>query len=370
MSVPAIDQLISEHLGTTFPGAVIAIYRGDSVRYLRAVGVQHVQPELGERDPVDTATIFDLASLTKPLATTLLVLSLIEGAGISADRSIGAFLPSLRGDGRNRTLRELMTHTAGFPPIPQLHEGFPDPNRVDPTCAKRSLYDVASHAVPGSAVLYSCTGYLLLGEFVESIFGTDLSTAFRSIVSGPAGLVDAGFRAITNHTVNLHRTAVTEYCPWRNQWVRGVVHDESAYCLGGVAGNAGLFATIDEVFELVSVFRRLGRLRTEDGTRTIRLFSDRTAREAVALQTSHSPARRGLGLELAGPASESGHTLPDSAYGHTGFTGTSFWVIPETDTTIIALTNRVHYGRTPTAPRITAFRAELNRLVRQAAGNL
>jgi CubicO group peptidase (beta-lactamase class C family) len=157
----------------------------------------------------------------------------------------------------------------------------------------------------------------------------------------------------------IQECATTEWCPWRRRWLRGEVHDEGAYCLAGVAGNAGLFSTLDEVVTLADVFRRNGRGRRPGGGQ-IQLIAPALMAAATRSYTDGMAQRRGLGVQLNSPDAAGGRAFPRSSYGHTGFTGTSFWIDPDRDLLVVALSNRVHFGREKTADAIKRFRHELH----------
>lgn len=332
-----IESVVQDYLGSVFPGAVIAVVRRGVVVYRRAFGT------LGFN------TIFDLASLTKPLATTLVTFRLVEKGILALDDTVGRFLPEAAAE--DRTIRELMTHTAGMPAIPELQRFFPNPADRKREEARRRLLEIAPAAPAGESVVYSCTGFLVLGEVLAQAYGAPLDTAFRDLVGTPLGLRDTGFAPRPKAR---SRCAPTERCPWRGRVIVGEVHDESSWCLEGVAGNAGLFSTLDEVIRLAGVF-------TPDAQ--VPLLMPATIAAATRSYTDGRGQRRGIGLQINDDEAAGGRGLSRDSFGHTGFTGTCFWIDPERDLLVVSLTNRVYYGRDLTAATIKQFRRELHAAV-------
>lgn len=364
-----IFQLVQRHLNTTFPGAVIDIrFRGERV-YYRAFGARQVQPVW---KPVTLDTVFDLASLTKPLSTALLVLTVFETQGISLDTTLGELMSGVPAETGSRSVRSVLAHTAGFPAAPQLERTFTDPDSADRATAQRLVRGIRPTFPADQNVLYSCTGFVLLGELLEELTGRRIDHLFTERIARPLGLQHLGYRPIprggelpfaehdAGHWADSGGgVATTEFCSWRRRWICGEVHDETAWCLGGVSGNAGLFGTSSDIQHLLEVL--LSDCRSES-TSARPLLSGKLVGEAVSLETGGLNERRGLGFELSAPDNSAGPALSERAFGHTGFTGTSFWVDPDKDLSIVALTNRVHLGRDRTAEPLQEFRRSLSAL--------
>ena len=312
--------------------------------------------------PLHADALFDLASLTKPLATTLLALRAMEAGSLRLDDSLARLLPEASGGRNGATVADLLSHRAGLPPVPDLHRFFPDSLAVDRDEACARLLAVPCDRPPGEEMVYSCTGFLLLGLALERIGGLRLALLFEREIARPLGLSPSvadspsvaaaaggarkpGMATFRPSADLLARTVPTELCPWRGRRVRGEVHDESSFCLGGDGGNAGLFADLAGTAALFSVY--------EDGGS---LLKPETVAAARGLWTAGLSRRRGLGLQLHDAETCDGPSWPADSYGHTGFTGTSAWRSPSLDLTAIALTNRVYYGRAATADRIAEFR--------------
>lgn len=338
----AISEVRRARTGGTFPCAAVCIRRAGAAPVRAFFGEE--DPETGH--PADQGTIFDLASLTKPLATTLLVLKAADRGEIGLDDRTDKYLPEAKGTGGGATVRDLLRHAAGLPAIPALERFFPDPYRPDRNRAMAALFAIEPERRPGESVVYSCTGFLLLGALLERLGGQRLSALFDREIALPLGLNrGAGYASFLPDDEARKRAAPTEFCAWRKRRVVGEVHDESSYCLGGDGGNAGLFADLAGAEKLFAVYETGGGL-----------LSPGIVAEAKRLQTSGLNRKRGLGLQLHDAESFDGPACPEDSYGHTGFTGTSVWNAPSAGISATALTNRVYYGRERTAETMAAFR--------------
>ncbi|MBU1081237.1 MAG: beta-lactamase family protein, partial [Spirochaetes bacterium] len=302
------------------------------------------------------------------------------------------YLPDAACSSLGATVREVMAHSAGLPPIPELQRFFPDAASVDRDEAVRRLLAIEPDGPPGYGVAYSCTGFLLLGVALERLGGARLSELFRRQVAEPLGLSDGaspagsdgpdprvpkigGAAAVATPVVPGAPRAVatfrpspgleglcvpTEECAWRGRRVRGEVHDESSYCMGGDGGNAGLFANLAGAEALFGVWETGGGL-----------LKPETVAAARACATDGLGRRRGLGIQLHDGETCDTPAWPADSYGHTGFTGTCAWAAPATAgrprVAVVSLTNRVYRGRAQTAELIVAFRKALHGAV---AGSL
>ncbi len=319
----------------TFPGAVVLIEKKGKVALSVVRGDRQIEPV---REPMSPDTLFDLASLTKPLATAPLAL-LVAAQGIDLDGRLGRYLPGLCAESRDLTLRQLLLHTSGLAAVPDLYTAFADPTAVDREAAERLLLSRRPQRPPGTEVVYSCTGYQLLGLLLRRVTGLPLGELFRTVIAEPLGLA----RELLFNPPEPGRCAATERCPWRGRWIRGEVHDENSWCLGGEAGNAGLFGTA------AAVLRLLGVLAEADQFRQMRTsFTDGLNR------------RRAIGFMMHDAEAPVGPLFSRDSFGHTGFTGTSVWVEPAAELSVVALTNRVHLGRAGTQEKLVAFRRALH----------
>jgi CubicO group peptidase (beta-lactamase class C family) len=273
-------------------------------------------------------TIFDLASLTKVIATTSIAMRQVDAGGLLLDASLADILPGWRHPGGycGIQVRHLLDHSAGFPGHVRLYESTA--GRAGYEAAIRCL---ALKAAPGQASEYSDVGFILLGFLLETWAGAPLDRQFCALSS----LLD-GEIVFTPPASMGTRIAPTEMDPWRGRLLHGDVHDENAAALGGVAGHAGLFGTGPAVGAFARLVLRTFRERTPlGGPDLMRTFARRT----------DTPGSRALGWDTMLPTSSCGTKLSTSAIGHTGFTGTSLWIDPEQDLYIAILTNRVHPTR-------------------------
>mgnify|MGYP000315473504 CR=1 FL=1 len=314
-------------------------------------------------EPIAPATLFDAASLTKPLATALLVMKAREAGELDLDFPLGTFLEGLPPATAVLPLQALMTHSAGLPAIPALHLSFPDPGRLDRTQAIAGLLTREPETPAGAHVVYSCTGYMLLGLVLERIGGKLLGELFREEIALPAGIEHAGFAPAIEpegSPAMLAHVAATEYCPWRGRRLKGQVHDESAYCMGGHAGNAGLFLSLESALALGSLYLQDGWC---GGTQ---ILQPATVDLMLKPLTTGMEERRSLAFKFHDRDTADGPLWPESAFGHTGFTGTSIFFEPTRRIMAVLLTNRVYYGRDVTADRIVAFRKRFHSAVWRA----
>lgn len=304
---------------------------GHLSRYADADGVL-VAPETLQ--PALESTIFDLASVTK-LFTTAVLLTLVDEGRASLDEPIAGWLPTFDdGERRRITLRHLLTHTSGLPALLQLWTDWPDRASRVQAVLRASLVNR-----PGETFEYSCVGFMVAGLLAERITGHRLPDLVHERICRPLGLTDTGFLP---EPARAARAAATEHQPHIGRgMLRGSVHDENSWSLGGTAGNAGLFGTAADVARFGEMLRQGGAV---DGVRVLRL-------DTVAEMTrDHLPPaidpgfRHGLGVRIGDPH-WMGTLAAAGAYGHTGFTGTSLLVDPSRDLVVVLLTNRVHPSR-------------------------
>ncbi|MCL1796622.1 MAG: beta-lactamase family protein [Clostridia bacterium] len=297
-----------------FPAAAAAWGRGDR------------DPEYRYAGEANADTLFDVASLSKILGPTMLALKGLENGLLTLEDTVGDFLPAPP-DKAGIKLRQLLTHTAGFEPTYRLDETVSDPALAAEDILRRPLQS------SGGAPVYSCIGFILLGMMLEARFAKPLDTLVRDEVFIPLGMGRTGYGPLTGAAAGA--CAPTEADPVTGVAWRGTVHDENARFLGGVSGNAGIFSDIRDMARFAFMLAQGGG----------DYLKPATLRAAIVNRTPGYPERRGLGFQLAGPETFFGDLFPDSAFGHTGFTGTSLAVDPETGFYVVLLTNRVHPTR-------------------------
>jgi CubicO group peptidase (beta-lactamase class C family) len=326
----SVVAYLRSEVDSAFPGAVVAVGHNGKLALLAAVG--HYGSD--DRRPVDTATVYDLASLTKVIGLTTVCMMLVNDGKLDLDAPVQRYVPAFRGANKERvTVRHLLTHSSGLPAWRPLF--------VEATTRAAALAIVDTTplaAAPGATMVYSDLGAMLLMQVVEAITGQRLDALLESRVFGPLGLRDTRFLPPADWK---DRIAPTE----RSQdgtIIRGTVHDENAWKLGGVSGHAGLFGTAPDLarfgFWLLDSWH--GRL---PGAPVLpsELVKTWTRRQELPAGSS-----RALGWDTpSGTNSSAGTKLGPLAFGHTGFTGTSIWFDPEQDLFIILLTNRVNPSR-------------------------
>ena len=347
---PLVDAAIARH---ELPGAVVLVGRGDRVLYKRAFGRRAIAPS---PEPITDDTIFDLASLTKVVATTTSVMQLVEQGRIRLRDPVAQFIPEFAAHGKNPiTILHLLTHTSGLPPDLPLEVEFSGADE-----AIRRAGDLTPESQPGERFVYSDINFFLLGDIVRRVSGERLDRFAKAHVFDPLAMDDTMFLPPASLQA---RIAPTERCrplswPCDPQtplgagpstslgagnaavpFLRGIVHDPTARRMGGVAGHAGLFSTAADLSRFCRMLLDGGRL---EGAR---ILSPATIERMI---TPSTPAGmkdvRGLGWDIDSTySSNRGDLFPaGSSFGHTGFTGTSLWLDPQTKSYVVFLSNRVH----------------------------
>lgn len=339
-----IDAVIAESIGKKeLPGAVVVVGRHGTIVWRKTYGARAVEPQ---REAMTVDTIFDLASLTKVVATTTSIMMLIEQGKIRLSDPVVQFIPEMKGEGRDAiTIEQLMTHLSGFAPDFDLRDRWTGYDE-----AMKRLYREPLRTQPGTRFVYSDINYIALGEVVHRASGLMLDEFARRNIFAPLGMRDTGFnpdaklrariaptekrRGQLNYLGDSGADAGSE----GEQWLRGQVHDPTSFRMNGVAGHAGLFSTADDL----AIFCQM--LLNGGVYKTARVLSPLTvAAMSQPRAVSESGAGRGLGWDVASSFSgNKGDLFPLGSFGHTGFTGTSIWIDPSSDTFVVFLSNRVH----------------------------
>jgi CubicO group peptidase (beta-lactamase class C family) len=361
--MPEVDRLMRRALADeVFPGAVLLAGRGEHVLIHAAYGVAN----RFTGQPMTTATFFDLASLTKPLATTLAVMRLYQQAQLDPEQHLASVLPAFDGSDKSRvTIAQLLSHTSGLPDYRLFYQELaaqPAPERK--ALLRTWLVQEPLLCAPGERMLYSDLDFMILEWVVEIVSGRRLDRLVAEEIYAPLAAADTLFFIDLSRAPAVGRFAATEQCAWRGRLIEAEVHDENAHALGGVAGHAGLFGTAEGVHralaELLNAYHR------QDGGR---LFDRRTVHRFFQRVPGTDKA---LGFDMPAPVNPScGKFFPPTSIGHLGFTGTSFWVHIEQSVVVILLTNRVHPDRSNIA--IRGFRPVIHDAVMsaiQTAGRL
>jgi CubicO group peptidase (beta-lactamase class C family) len=320
----AVDRVVKRGISAgIFPGAAVAIGRDGYAVLSRGYG----RLEWKTSSPAVDAdeSIYDLASLTKVIGTTTAAMVLFDQGKLPLDAPVKRFLPEFAGGLKDKvTIRMLLTHTSGLP-AGALLEG----RARSPAHAKQLVMQSTIHCTPGACFNYSDVGMATLGWVIERVSGEPLNRFLERTVFGPLRMRNTFFLPDSQ----LHaRIAPTADYSKRKHMIRGEVHDENSYLLGGVAGHAGLFSTAADL----SVFAEMMLNRGEiNGTRIV-------ADSTVRLFTTEHRFSRALGWEMSDSVHGAGWHLSERAYGHTGFTGTSIWIDPDREMFIVVLANRTY----------------------------
>jgi serine-type D-Ala-D-Ala carboxypeptidase len=309
-----------------YPGAAVVVGRRGSAVWEKGFG----RLSWSTSSPVVDAqsSIYDLASLTKVVGTTTALMMLYDDGKIQLDDPVSKFIPEFTGGFKDLvTIRLLLEHRSGLP-------AGRDTWRIasSPADARRAVLETPLVFRPGQYYEYSDLGADVLGFVVEAVSGKPLDQFLHQRVFEPLGMINTEYRP--SDTLKT-RIAPTELNPPRGYPLRGEVHDENAYALGGIAGHAGLFSTAADLSVFAQMMLNGGQFQGK------RLIADST----VTLFTKRAAGTRALGWDTCGGKGSCGKYLSDHAFGHTGFTGTSLWIDPDRDLFVILLTNRVHDAR-------------------------
>ncbi|MBS4192450.1 beta-lactamase family protein [Bacillus sp. FJAT-49705] len=313
------QEIDLEHI----PGAVLHISYSDDIIFQEAVGNRILYPE---KSPMSKDTIFDLASLTKVVATLPVLLKLIDAGEIRLEDPIAYFLSTFHT--KEITLKHLLAHTSGLPAHRQYYKERLHKDEIVDRICKEALVSGA-----GERVLYSDLGLILLYKIIEIVVNENFEEFVERELFNPLNMKETGF----NLKHSQSRYAATEYSEALQGYKQGIVHDENAESMGGISGHAGLFSTINDLGNFSSMIENEG------------VFNGKQIISSPALVLSKvnftffDREHRGLGWMLKGKQGSScGDLFSNNSYGHTGYTGTSIWFDPDIKLNVILLTNRVH----------------------------
>ncbi|MCZ7557338.1 MAG: serine hydrolase [Bacteroidia bacterium] len=348
-----VDSLIHEKIrDRAFPGAQLLVRLPNGSIYRANYGRHSYDSDAWD---VSDSTLYDIASLTKVVATTSAVMRLFEDGRLHLDSSAASYLPEFGENGKDVvTIRQLLQHRGGLEAFRQFHPSMSTESEV-----LHAIYASQLQAPAGSRTLYSDFGMIVLGKIVERVTGMRLDEFLSDILLKPLGMRNTMF---TPPDSLRHRIAPTEVdTSWRRRLIHGEVHDETASLLSGVAGHAGLFANADDLGRFAEMLLHLG------GGIDSQLFKPSTVLQFTSRERPRDT--RALGWDMRSvTGSSAGHYFSLRSYGHTGFTGTSIWIDPSADIYVIFLTNRVHPTRANQA--LPRFRATLHDAIREAISAL
>lgn len=369
MEFAAVEQALEEAAQRgVFPGAVLLVSRNGETLFERAVGKRSIDADSA---PMRPEVVFDLSSLTKPLATTLAVMMLVHEKRLGLDDRVTRFFHNFGVHGKTHvTFRHLLTHSSGlaahrpfFKDVAAL-EKKGRPNFVASREAKEWVYEQVHRekleAPPGTRAVYSDLGFMVLGQVVETVSGQTLDRFCQTRIFAPLKLSSTAFvdlSQLRQKRVEPIRDMIapTQRCPWRKRVLCGEVDDENAYAMGGVAGHAGLFGTARDIDVIAN------HLKDIAGGAPGLLPKDLVDR-MWTLDTSVPGSTRTLGWDTPSPQrSLAGTKMSQHTVGHLGFTGVSLWLDLERGVNVVLLTNRVHPTRDN--DKIVEFRPRIHDLV-------
>jgi uncharacterized protein YbbC (DUF1343 family)/CubicO group peptidase (beta-lactamase class C family) len=331
------------------PGAVVLVGRKGRIVYRKAFGDRAIEPK---REAMTVDTIFDLASLTKIVATATSIMILVERGKVSLADPVALYIPEFGKFGKERiTVEQLMTHRAGLPPDNEIADYVG--KTIDPLAM---IYDLRPSYEPGTRFVYSDVGFIVAAEIVHRISGQTITEFSRENIFRRLGMNDTFFnevvrlqavsggkvRSIAAQVVSSRESSKSyeRIAPTENRegrWMRGEVHDPRAYEMGGVAGHAGLFSTADDLAIFCQMILNKGEYNG------VRILAPYSIERMVSAQTLPTSQMRGIGWDInTSYSSNRGDLFPVGTFGHTGFTGTSIWLDPASETFVVLLTNRVH----------------------------
>lgn len=327
-----LEQIVEKrHLS----GAVLYVSKNSETKFFQSYG-SFIDIN-NQKQPIHPETIFDVASLTKIMATLPSILLLASQREIDLNQSVQSFLPELQS--QSITIHHLLQHTSGLP------ADLPFQDRMEPRDVVKEIFKTGLVHKPGAVTLYSDLGMILLGKVVEKVAGEQLNTFTKEHIFRPWGLYETTY-LLSNE--KKHLAASTEW--YKNHYIQGDVHDEKAFQMNGVSGSAGVFSTAKDVGKFASHW-----LYPEEQD----VIPPPYLRNAIV----HRQHNRGLGFEVwsgYGDIPSIGHLWPIGSFGHTGFTGTSVWICPIEKLIVVFLTNAVHLGRNTIIKRI---RRKLHELI-------
>ena len=338
------------------PGAVVLVGRRGRVVYRKAFGDRAVTPK---REPMTPDTIFDLASLTKIVATATSIMILVERGKVSLADPVSLYIPEFAANGKERiTVEQLMTHRAGLPPDNEIADYVGV--SVNPL---EKIYELQPVYEPGTRFVYSDVGFIVAAEIVRRASGKRIDEFARENIFVPLGMKETGYLSpnfkseISSLMSRISNASMERIAPTENREgrvMRGEVHDPRSYEMGGVAGHAGLFSTADDL----AIFCRM--ILNKGEYNGVRILAPYTVERMVSAHSLPTSQMRGIGWDVnTSFSSNRGDIFPVGTFGHTGFTGTSLWLDPASETFVVLLTNRVHPTGHGDVTRLRSFVASI-----------
>lgn len=341
------------------PGAVLHISYKQKIILQEALGYRMVFPEKRE---MKVSNLFDLASLTKVVATLPALLKLIEYGEITLSDPVIRYIPDFGQHQKNSiTILHLLTHTSGLPAHRPFYLEISSRSKLDPNFSPidfiiKNICEESLEAPSGTRVIYSDLGLILLYKIIELVTGEHFEGFVKREIFSSLEMDETGF----NPSFPRERYAVTEFSEGIQDYKTGIVHDDNAESMGGISGHAGLFSTVYDLAKYAQMIENNGYYNGKQ------ILSEATLELSRRNNSSFDKEYRGLGWLLQRPEGPiCGELFSQQSYGHTGFTGTSIWFDPTISLHVIFLTNRVHFGRTDAILRL---RPRLHNLIRSQIG--
>jgi len=330
----AVDSIINASIAdTAFPDAVLLVQKDGRIIHEKAFGYYTYDPSSGK---VSVNTMYDMASLTKVIATTTATMICYDRGLFKLDDKVAKYLPKFGVNGKeNVTIRNLLVHDSGMMPDIRSYKAYDSVENKEQAVMNEIFNDSLVYPT-GTKMVYSDLNFILMGKIIEKLTGTTLDKFCEKNIFRPLGMESTMFNPPKSLVKRIAPTEIDNY--WRHRLIRGTVHDETSQLLGGVAGHAGLFSTAGDLAKLLQMLLQKGIYH---GRRYIKAS---TVEMFVKKQSDLSS--RALGWDVKSPHySSAGKLFSDVSYGHTGFTGTSVWTDPTRNLILIFLTNRVYPTR-------------------------
>jgi CubicO group peptidase (beta-lactamase class C family) len=322
-----IGGIVTEEIAAGhIPGAVVLIGRADEILYWEAFGLAVAEPF---EAPMRKDTVFDLASLTKPVATAMAMMVLVDQGKVDVNDRVGEYLPAFARGGKEEVrIKHLLTHTSGLPAYTSAAALKTEHGSPCPAAVLEKICRFEARSAPGEEFKYSCLGYITLAEIVKVVTGQDVGAFAQANVFGPLGMEDTTFKPAAAWTERIAGTEIVD-----GTLLRGTVHDPLAQLMDGMSGNAGLFSTAGDLWIYCQMLLNGG---VWNGRKVL-------SEAAVKMLTTEQAHGRGYGFDVASSYSwVKGPYASGATFCHSGYTGTSLVCDPESETYLIILTNRVH----------------------------
>ncbi|MEX0773469.1 MAG: serine hydrolase [Balneolales bacterium] len=348
-----VDDLVEQAIqDEDTPGAVLIVVRDGKIAYRKAYGNKQIYPE---EKVMEANTVFDMASITKPVATATSLMILLDRGLITLNDPISRFIPGFMAWGdeemhQDARIVHLLTHSAGLPsyaPVSMLTRRFGNPS---PDSLHNYFSTVSRNSEPGTHFSYSCPSFITLQRIIEAVTGQSLDTFTQNNIFLPLGMYNTTFKPGENMVASIAPTQVTE-----DGILIGDVHDPLANrIMNGISGNAGLFSSADDMAIFATMMLNEGVYNGK------RILSPAAVKKMIGMPEKFKEFGRGLGWDLNSSfSSNQGDLFGKNTYGHTGYTGTSITLDPDTNTAVILLTNRVHPHDTGSVVRLRSLIANV-----------